>query len=199
MGIEVPGYSQPNDGGSSRLRVKTIQSQNSDVCVEEALPGVSLNLGCGKVRWDGWVNVDLNEGDLKCDITKLDLPSDHADRIAAIHVIEHFHAWEVPDILGEWGRVLKPGGQLILELPCMDKVIEHMYLSMSQGIPMSKAMSWYVFWGNPKYRDPLMVHKWGYTKEMMIETLKGCGFKDPVYSEPKYHFPQRDMRVKAFK
>jgi len=166
----------------------------------EARPAsVGLNLGCGRVRWDGWVNVDIASGDLKSDLRALDLPSDYADAAAAIHVLEHFHAWEAPEILAEWRRVLKPGGKLILELPCMEKVLNHLYQCMSQKLDMSMTMSWHIFWGDPKYRDPFMVHKWGYTKPMLQQLLESVGFRDVFFEKPRYHFESRDMRAVAWK
>ena len=121
------------------------------------------------------------------------------DAIAAIHVIEHFHAWEAPNILKEWLRVLKPGGRLILELPCMDKVLEHIYACKKHGANLSPTMGWFVFWGDPKYRDPLMCHKWGYTVDSLTKTLEGVGFRQVESEEPRYHFPARDMRVTGVK
>jgi predicted SAM-dependent methyltransferase len=65
--------------------------------------------------------------DIQCDLRKLELATDSADAVAAIHVLEHFYEWEVYDLLTEWKRVLKPGGKMILELPCMDKVFAYVH------------------------------------------------------------------------
>jgi ubiquinone/menaquinone biosynthesis C-methylase UbiE len=132
-------------------------------------------------------------------LSKLELPSNHADIAAAIHVIEHFYAWEAPEVLAEWLRVIKPGGKLILELPCMDKVLAHIYTCVKKSVPISKTMGWFVFWGDPKHRDPLMVHKWGYSRESIVETLQSVGFRDVAIEEPRYHFQMRDMRIVGFK
>lgn len=99
----------------------------------------------------------------------------------------------------EWRRVLRPGGKLILELPCMDKVLEHIYMCMKHGAKLSSTMSWFVFWGNPKYKDPLMVHKYGYTRQSLVELLESCGFSNIKHEEPQYHFPDRDMRATCIK
>jgi predicted SAM-dependent methyltransferase len=112
---------------------------------------------------------------------------------------EHFHAWEAPGLLTEWRRVLKPGGKLILELPCMDKVLNHLYQCMQANVPISPSMGWFVFWGDPKHHDPLMVHKWGYTKQMLHELLEAVGFRDIEFETPRYHFEMRDMRAVAYK
>jgi len=102
-------------------------------------------------------------------------------------------------MLAEWMRVLKPGGQLILELPCMDKVLHHIHACMKHGAQLSPSMGWFVFWGDPKYRDPLMVHKWGYTKQSMRDTMASVGFDQITIEEPRYHFPIRDMRLTGVK
>ncbi len=102
-------------------------------------------------------------------------------------------------MLAEWKRVLKPGGKLILEMPCMDKVIMHLHHCDKNGLNISPTMSWFVFWGDPKYKSPEMGHKWGYTKDMMHEALKEAGFVDIWFDEPRYHFPMRDMRIEASK
>jgi predicted SAM-dependent methyltransferase len=167
--------------------------------VEDCAGDLKLNLGSGKIRWEGWLNVDKEQGDLRCDLRALDLPAGCADVAIAVHVIEHFYQWEALAVLTEWKRVLKPGGKLILELPCMDKVLQQVYQCMKHQQPLSATMSWFVFWGDPKYRDPLMTHKWGYTKAMIEEVLQLAGFVNIEHCEPRYHFPVRDMRVEAIK
>lgn len=168
--------------------------------MEDSLAGLGLNLGSGKITWPfPWKNVDLERGDIQSDIRQIDLPDGYATAIAAIHVIEHFYQWEVHAILLEWKRLLKPGGKLILELPCMDKVISHMHQCIVHKTPISPAMSWFVFWGDPRYQNPYMVHKYGYTMQMIKEVLEEAGFNGVMFEEPRYHFPFRDMRIVATK
>lgn len=199
MGNAQPVSREQDDSPSPTVRPTKVLASNTGRCVEEST-GLCLNLGAGKVKWDGWVSVDLSEhADVSTDLKKLPFPDNFADAIAAIHVLEHFHAWEAPEVLREWYRVLKPGGKLILELPCMDKVLEHIYLCIKHKAKLSPAMSWFVFWGDPKYRDPLMVHKFGYTKESLRVLVEACGFTGAEDKEPRYHFPVRDMRLEATK
>lgn len=159
-----------------------------------------MHLGCGPVKWPGWVGVDLDEkADIKSDIRQLPFPSDHADAIAAIHVLEHFHSWEAGPMLIEWLRVLRPGGKLILELPCLDKVYQYIYICMKHGIKVPDFTGKFVFWGDPKHKCDLMVHKWGYHKSDIEMLLSACGYKNITITEPRYHFKERDMRVEASK
>ena len=102
-------------------------------------------------------------------------------------------------MLTEWKRVLAPGGQLILELPCMDKIFYYIHRAMTQRQPMEEFMSWFPIWGDPKYQDPKMCHKWGYTKNMLQELLDSVGFEAITLQPPRYHFPMRDMRAEAIK
>lgn len=113
--------------------------------------------------------------------------------------MEHFYLWEVVDLLREWRRVLKPGGQLILELPCMDKVIYYMKACLEQQKQMDMQMTWLAIWGDPNYKRVEMCHKWGYTKNHAMDILKEAGFEDVKIEKPRYHVVHRDMRVVGLK
>lgn len=115
----------------------------------------------------------------------------------SVHVVEHFYAWEVPALLVEWKRVLKPGAKLVLELPCMNKVIKYMADCISRKEPMQMQMTWLALWGDPNYQRPEMCHRWGYTKEQIVSLLWEAGFKNVRTTDPRYHLKARDMRVEA--
>ncbi len=131
---------------------------------------------------------------------QLIFPNEYADRVAAVHVFEHFYRWEIMEVLREWKRVLKPGGKIILELPCMDKVFGHIVHRWNKGQQPEPWMAWLPLWGDPQYKNPLMVHKWGYFRSDMINLLQMAGFTNIMeMAETNYHFPQRDMRFEAVK
>ena len=200
MGAPESFGSEAENQGSTGLHKRQILSQNSGVCMEELVDGPMLHLGSGKRIWDKWMNVDFDErADIQCDLKKLPFDDNYADVAVSVHVIEHFYQWDVQDILLEWKRVLKTGGKLVLELPCMDKVLNHMHHCMQNKLPIYPGMGWFVFWGDPRYKDPHMGHKWGYTKHMIQEALESAGFRDVAFEEPRYHFKMRDMRVIGFK
>lgn len=137
--------------------------------------------------------------DLRCDVTALPFASESVDRLAAIHLLEHLYEWEAIPALAEWKRVLKVGGQLILELPSMEKVLWYIKQCLDAKVPLQPAFSWWVFWGDPVHRDPRMTHRWGYTKETLTRVLSAAGFYRTQFEAPRYHFRERDMRCVAVK
>ncbi len=145
------------------------------------------------------MDLDETTADVVCDVRKLSFEDNHADAICAVHLVEHVHEWEAGPMLKDWLRVLKPGGQLVLELPCMDKVMRYMANVAERKTMMSPTFSWWALWGDPKERNPLMCHKWGYTILMITQLLIKCGYENVKYEKPRYHFPQRDMRITATK
>lgn len=198
MGTAEPAVGEREDQARAELRFALCPGALGE-CLEDSHPGVGLHLGCGKKLWPGWTNIDLETGDVKADIRRLPVETEHADVAIAIHVLEHFYFWEVADLLTEWKRVLKPGGKLILELPCMDKVLFYMSECLRQKAPMDPQMTWLALWGDPGYRRVEMCHKWGYTKQMLTDALLQAGFVNVAIEKPRYHVPPRDMRVVAFK
>jgi ubiquinone/menaquinone biosynthesis C-methylase UbiE len=158
-------------------------------------------LGCGNKKWDGWINVDLHSdiADIKCDLRKLEIASDSADAVAAIHVLEHFYEWEAFDVLTEWKRILKPNGKMILELPCMDKVFAYVHNCVVSKQPLQPFMTLLALYGDPKHKQPAMCHKWGWFQEPLRQMLESVGMERIEFCVPKYHFPFRDMRIECYK
>lgn len=199
MGAEAQERSERDDTGSAGFRTKKIFARNTGVCVEEAV-GIGLNLGCGKCRWPGWINVDSVKGaDIVCDIRKLPLPAEYADAVCAIHVAEHFPSWELPAVLGEWKRVLKVGGKLILELPSLNKIVSHSALAIHSGKAISWSMLQGALFGEQDAARPEMSHRYCYLEHELVNTVTKAGFRNAQIVEARYHFPHRDMRLEAVK
>ena len=88
---------------------------------------LKLHLGCGNIRLDGFINIDIRQTaatDKIMDISDLAEFSDNSvDLIYASNCLEHFSFRVVADILHEWGRVLRTGGELILRVPDFDILV----------------------------------------------------------------------------
>ena len=153
----------------------------------------------------GYTNVDLvderaqKKPDVVCDIRELSVfDDDFADEILAVHVVEHFYHWEAQPLLKEWMRVLKPGGELVIEVPDLmeacRQVLANPDTATRPGAEGQRSM--WVLYGDPAWKDPLMCHKWLYSEGSLSELLREAGLVN-VRREPaqfKLREP-RDMRV----
>jgi SAM-dependent methyltransferase len=168
-----------------------------------------LNLGCGDKILPGYVNVDVVESragmrpDVICDLHDLAPFADaSADEILSVHVVEHFWRWEVRDILREWTRVLKPGGRMVIECPNLESACRTFLENPAQFSREDQGgqRTMWVFYGDPAWKDPLMIHRWGYTPESLKRLLSDVGLAE-VRQEPaqfKLREP-RDMRIVGVK
>lgn len=199
MGSVTPIRGERTDTPITDLHLGNVQPQNSGLCMEQRHPGVSLHLGAGHCTWPAWINVDSQGTEVSADLMKLPFANEYADRVAAIHVLEHFYLWEAADMLREWKRVMKPGAQLILELPCMDKVLNYITRCIGEGVPLNMSFSWWALWGDPKHKSPAMCHRWGWTLDSVEKLLASVGFTNIQQETPRYHFKERDMRVTCHK
>lgn len=165
---------------------------------------VRLNLGCGHKPLEGFVNVDLpnNWSDLKpdveADVRKLPFPNGYADEIHAYHVFEHFERFEAEDILKEWVRVLKPNGLLVLELPCLDKILSIFNYYVNAGQPINNQLTLYGLYGDPKHKVPAMMHRWCYSQAELMDMMEDAGLSVTI-CKPQTHVAARDMRLEGIK
>lgn len=102
-------------------------------------------------------------------------------------------------MIQEWRRILKPGGKMILELPCMDKVFGYVARCIKAKEPLYPFMTLFALYGDPKFETAAMCHKWGYFTKELIKLLSEAGMRDITECEPRYHFPFRDMRIECVK
>ena len=176
-------------------------SSNSHGSLEEHY-GVAYNLGSGRARWgDGWINVDLEaDADIRADVRDLSMiASDSADAVAAIHVLEHFYFWEAKDLILEWRRILKPGGKMIIEVPCLDKIVDYIGQCLAANENIMEFMTLHALYGDPKHKNPLMAHKFGWFRAHLQQFLGECGMREITIKTAHYHFPQRDCRFECIK
>ncbi len=157
---------------------------------------IRINVGCGFKYIPGAVNVDRHgeTADIHADAFPLPFSTDYADEIWAIHLLEHLHRREAPKALYEWFRVLKPGGKLVLELPCLDKIVQNI-VNGEKNIRLTLLG----LFGDPRDEKPDMMHQWCWSKEELTEALSNVAFTDIQVMEPVFHIAARDMRIEACK
>lgn len=156
---------------------------------------IRLNLGSGKHPWPNATNVDHDErADVIGPVDELPSYQDGTvDEIYAIHLFEHLPRQKVSTILKEWGRVLKPGGKLIIEVPCLEKIAR----MIVDGVDDVRITLFGIF-GDIRYESPYMRHQWCYTSKELKTILEEAGFSVEV-SDPIYHVKARDMRLTGVK
>lgn len=89
---------------------------------------VRLNLGCGHVPLDGYLNVDrraLPGVDIVAEIDKLPFGPGEVDEIFSAHLVEHFPQEQVRrELLPYWTSLLKSGGEFHAIVPDADGMIK---------------------------------------------------------------------------
>jgi predicted SAM-dependent methyltransferase len=84
-----------------------------------------LHFGCGKRVVSGWVNADVVDAEVSVDLASGVLPWKDGvfEVMVGQHVIEHLELFdELLPLLREFRRVAKPGAELWLSCPDMEKV-----------------------------------------------------------------------------
>lgn len=166
---------------------------------------MKLNIGCGGRRIDGYTGVDAVQrpaADIVAKADAIPLPDSSCDEIMAIHLVEHVHPWEVPGLLQEWHRLLKPGGRLVLELPDLIKCCKNIIDGKMVGGKHPDQLGLWGLYGDDREKDPFMSHKWGHTFKTLAPTVKAAGFIKIEERPTEWHpagREHRDFRLEAVK
>lgn len=138
---------------------------------------MKIHLGSGKRFIPGFVHVDLADFDhidYKQNVNNLSCFEDNtADLIYACQVLEYFDREEMPAVLSEWKRVLKPEGILRLSVPNF-KTLSDLYQA---GLSLDYFLgTLYGKWsiGEDKY----IFHKTTFDFNSAKNVLEDNGFKD---------------------
>ena len=156
-------------------------------------------IGAGGQRRKGWKTVDANprtKPDIVAELPPIPEECRDAAAFELIHVLEHFYLWDARELLRGFFTALRPGGELVLELPNLMSAVET--LAGTNG-RRGDAWSMWVLYGDPRRENPLFGHRWGWTPETLSLELEQVGFRRIVQERPKFHVPDRDFRLVAFK
>ena len=158
---------------------------------------IFLHVGCGKSRkaqttgfnradWDE-LRLDIDPAvapDVVGSLTDMaDVGTGSVDAIYSAHNIEHLYPHEVPLALGEFKRVLKDDGFVVLTCPDLQPVgalltqnnlTEQLYLSASGPISALDILFGHQL---PIARGNLfMAHHCGFTQKVLVHLLQTAGF-----------------------
>lgn len=142
---------------------------------------LKLHLGCGKWKFDGYVNIDYPQdkhttvtqlgADIHADITKLSFPPESVDEIRLHHVFEHFNRVTALGLLVKWHRWLRIGGRIHIETPDL----------VGSAKTLLSNASWKTKMGAVRHLAGDQAAKWAYHiehwfPERFERTLKKLGF-----------------------
>jgi predicted SAM-dependent methyltransferase len=157
-----------------------------------------LHVGCGHKRkhattkgfdTPAWTEIRLDNDpkvkpDLVGGITQMSVvETDSMDAIFTSRHLEHLHAHEVPSVMKEFVRVLRPDGYMVINcadlqsvaaLIAEDKLMHAAYQSASGPItPLDMVFG---LQKSLARGDMHMAHRCGFTQKVLVATLKSCGF-----------------------
>ena len=149
---------------------------------------MKLHLGCGDIRLDGWLNVDVRadtRADVQCDLTDLSpvCGPGEATAVYACHVLEHFGfngvSPSASDVLRHWVSRLASSGEIFISVPDLQRV----------GAAIAATQETYEQWcfmkclyGGCEY--PQNRHFVGFTRNLLFEQMTACGLVDVGEFEP---------------
>ena len=144
-----------------------------------------LIICAGVVRRPGWKTLDIKGGDFEADIPPLPKGVKEVlwDEIEWVHGVGTFYPWVAEEILTELYYVLAVGGKIVLEQPNFD---------------IAKNRVEWTF-GDPSHKDLLIMNRLAYTPGTLGDLLERIGYHSIRELPAKYHVPDRDFRMEAYR
>lgn len=153
---------------------------------------MKLHLGCGTQIFEDYINVDfkrLDGIDVQADIRWLPFKSNSFELIETYHAIEHIPRQQIESALEDWFRVLKPNGELIIELPDFNQNCRD-YLKAIEKKDWDSANIHLMFIYGGDMANPEDGHRWGYVFQGLGFLLDKAGFTQIAQT------PARDFHTK---
>ena len=113
--------------------------------------------------------------------------------ICSSHNLEHIFAHEVEKTLLGFERILDSEGELFIEVPdlmvCAEAIIKGNFNKTLYESPAGPITPMDMIYGHTKHiaaGNHYMAHKIGFTADILLATLKACGFKSVVVLRSDY-------------
>lgn len=115
--------------------------------------------------------------DVRCDIRAIPEDDRTFDLVSTRHVLEHFPWDEGPDLVREWTRILKVGGELRVNVPNLAYAAQEI-LKADHDPDYDAGLYplWQVY--GKQVGNPGEVHRTGFTKHGLRRLLEHCGLTD---------------------
>jgi hypothetical protein len=160
--------------------------------------GTKLNLACGQMYLDGYVNIDnksMYHGNMKVDVVDdvftMSWENNSVDEIVLSHFAMYISYQEMPVLLKRWYNWLNPDGRIIIETGNIKSVAKFILenedpneINGNNGI--RQLFGWETTAG----------HKWAWCPETLGDLMLKAGFSDIEFGEGYFHGnPQRDFLI----
>lgn len=137
--------------------------------------GLRVNLGCGHLPLDAYVNVDMRElpgVDAVATVTDLPFGEGSIEELFSAHLVEHFPLEQMErEVLPYWRSRIRPGGTLRMVLPDAGAMLD----GFAAGeIPWEDLRE--VLYGGQEYEGDFHFNM--YTSETLTKLLGDSGFED---------------------
>jgi predicted O-linked N-acetylglucosamine transferase (SPINDLY family)/predicted SAM-dependent methyltransferase/GT2 family glycosyltransferase len=143
-----------------------------------------VHVGCGNNRFDGWINLDIEEdnpsADLICDARqKLPFMDSSCSLVYSEHFLEHLTVEEGLSFLSECHRILQPGGTLRIAMPSLEYIVDKYN---SENWREQDWLTWRDFEFVKTRAEMINIsfrwweHKWLYDQEELTRRLVETGY-----------------------
>lgn len=160
------------------------QQKNARVLNQFIRP-YKLHLGCGKVKFDGWINIDIEEKldpvDIVWDVSDgLPFEDNSCEIVYHEHMLEHLPIDKGVFLLRECYRVLQTGGVLRVAMPSLDVLLEK---ASSKDWRNQDWLTWSEYQFIQTRAEMINIafrwwgHQWLYDQEELHRRLHEAGFK----------------------
>ncbi|MFC1591402.1 methyltransferase domain-containing protein [Thermodesulfobacteriota bacterium] len=149
-----------------------------------------LHLGCGQVHIEEYCNVDITplpSVDIVDNVATLKkFKKNSIEQIYACHVLEHFDHEEVKVVLNRWFDVLKPGGEIRISVPDIDRIVT-IYKSNWEHFQTKGHSPWIglIFGGQADAYD---YHKTGFNFCWLSHMMENIGYAEMCEYPHEPHF-----------
>jgi predicted SAM-dependent methyltransferase len=184
-------YSLYGNGDYDKINDVNILNSYGHLCNDNEID-FNINFGSGPCIIYNFVNTDYNlnsstkyDIDFDVDILNSKVDNGIVDNIILSHVLEHFNKDDGKLCLTNLLNMLKPGGELTMELPDI-LGLSNRYLDAKTDKEKYEALR--TIYGTKQFTH----HLYGYDEESLGKLLEEIGYKNIRFESPKFVFHELD-------